>query len=151
MQITDPALIFHHGDRKSSSSTSQPSSATSTTLAARQIASSTASASPSPTAAIVQLLASQLAQQSAIANNTNNNPYVWGFGLFLGMAGVFFVLGLLLPLVGPNLLRIVVQRTYNFRNYAVFWPFVFAFYYVSVYWMIPEIMQAALACSGFVS
>jgi len=97
----------------------------------------------------VQLLASQLAEQSAIASNTASNPpYVWGFGLFLGIAGVFFFLSLLLPLVGPNLLRIVVQRSYNIRNYAVFWPFLFALYYVFVYWIVPEIIQSALACSG---
>lgn len=93
-------------------------------------------------------------QESAIANSTaitatNPNSYVWGFGFFLGVAGVFFVGSLLLPLVGPNLLRIVVQRSYTIRNYYVFWPFVFAFYYASVYWMIPEIMRAALGCHGF--
>ena len=128
MQVTGPTLVSKHGDRKPNSSTSQSTSATSTSLDARQVLSSTSSAVQSPTIAIVQFLASQLAEQTATASDTNRPAaYVWGFGLFLGIAGLFFVLSLLLPLVGPNLLRIVVQRTYTFRNYGVFWPFVFGF------------------------
>ena len=150
MQVTDPTLILRHGNRTTSPSssaattTSSGSTATSflssnPSIVARQASSS---AAPSQTTAIPQLLAT-------IANNTANQvPYVWNFGVFLGIAGVLFFASLLLPLVGPNLLRIVVQRTYKLRNWAVFWPFVFAFYYVSVYWMIPEIMQAHLGCTG---
>ena len=157
MQVTDPTLLFHHRSSGSSgaTTTSTNDATTNSSVAARQVSSAVASQSPTPTTAILQLLASQLAQESLIANSTAitaanppTGPYIWSFGFFIGVAGVFFIGSLLLPLVGPNLLRIAVQRSYNIRNYYVFWPFVFAFYYVSIYWIIPEIMQAALGCHG---
>lgn len=162
MQVTNPAGFFSHRSSQLDASMADPSSAsvtgsapTSTGLAARQLPSD-ATSTPMPTAAILSLLSSQLAEESAIANSTSSyianlpeTAYVWPFGFFVGLAGVFFVTSLLLPLVGPNILRIAVQRSYKVRKLWIFWPFVFAAYYITVYWIIPEIMQKYLQC-GFV-
>jgi hypothetical protein len=160
MQVTNPAEFFHHSSRSSpgadsGSNTADLVSATTTSLAARQAASN--STLPTPTSAILALLSSELDQETAIANNTNliatatgpPAPYVWHFGLFIGLSGVFFIFSLMLPLIGPNLMRIAVQRSYKIRNLWIFWPFVFGTYYVVIYWVIPEAMASYLECGEF--
>jgi hypothetical protein len=149
MQITDPALLFA-GRGRNSYSTSDISDST---VNKRQLPSSTSSVAALPTGAteaILNTLMNLTEIDSAISSNTtpSGNPtsHVWSFGLFLALALILFFGSLMLPLVGPNILRITVQRSYKIRSLFIFWPFVFVIYYICVYWVIPEALAKHFGC-----
>ncbi len=173
MSVTNPAYFFHPSSRNppDTNTTSDavaaavvPRVASAVTLVARaavNVTSSLTQSTPTTTDAIYALLASQLAEESVVASDTaaNGSPYaeldvnsahVWPFGLFLGLAIFLFFTSLILPLVGPNILRIIVQRSYKVRQWWIFWPMLFFFYYVIVYWAIPEAVMKHMGC-GYVS
>lgn len=157
MQVTDPAYFFHPSSKPQPSDSSTTTSAA---VAARAIANTTSSIIASITSTPTDtngLLASLLAEESVVATLTSENgsptapldingAHVWPFGLFLGLAIFLFFSSLILPLVGPNILRILVQRSYKIRAYTVFWPILFFIYYGVVYWAIPESIMAWLGC-----
>jgi hypothetical protein len=116
-------------------------------LAARQISPTSTSALTS-TETLVALLSNLTTEDAMTAAQTSTSPYIWSFGFFVGLAGVLFIFSIMLPLIGPNLLRITVQRSHKLRTWWIFWPFVFLFYYIIVYWAIPEITDRALQCPG---
>jgi hypothetical protein len=156
MQVSDPALLFSGRGRNSYSTTNMTDSA----VNKRQLPSSTSSAVSLPTdvtAAIYNALLNLtetdseiLSNASAISSNTTPSgdatAHVWSFGLFLALAIILFFGSLMLPIVGPNLLRITVQRSYKIRSLFIFWPFVFAVYYICVYWVIPEVLAKHFGC-----
>jgi hypothetical protein len=146
MQVSDPALLFSGRGRNSYSSNT-----TDSTLNKRQSDTSSAASLPTgTTAAILDALMNLTEIDSTISSNTmpsgDATAHVWSFGLFLALALILFFGSLMLPLVGPNLLRITVQRSYKIRSLLIFWPFVFAVYYICVYWVIPEVMAKHFGC-----
>ena len=146
MQVTDPALLFSGRGRNSYSSNT-----TDSTLNKRQSDTSSAASLPTgATAAILGALMNLTEIDSTISSNTmpsgDATAHVWSFGLFLALALILFFGSLMLPIVGPNILRITVQRSYKIRSLFIFWPFVFAIYYICVYWVIPEVLAKHFGC-----
>lgn len=146
MSVNDPSSIFQKSSPRNPTTTSD-------SIVARQV--NPTPTSTEPDAAIIALLQNQLLVESSIAGNSSTiasyaspTPYLWDFGFFVGLAGFLFIGSILLPLVGPNLLRIVVQRSYKVREWMVFWPFVFVLYYIIIYWVLPEILMASLRCGS---
>ena len=135
MNISDPGSLF--------SRQTKPEDAPA--VAARQISPTSTSALIS-TETLVALLSNLTTEDAMTAAQTSTSPYIWSFGFFVGLAGVLFIFSIMLPLIGPNLLRIAVQRSHKLRTWWIFWPFVFLFYYIVVYWAIPEITDRALRC-----